>query len=140
MLQEPGSLLRLFHLLSPAAYQVDDLEAFEGMLESRDEIATLYANLDPQTQPAFLRSAVDGLRKVLSDDMYGISLLDAIDASLPAGDEGEVAHRIRRARAYLGEGYRLYGRMIRTRRASGLAEDFPVLGRLEPTAITWGAM
>jgi ATP-dependent helicase HepA len=133
LLQESASLLRLLHLLSPNSYRLDDLPAFEAMLQSRDEIGTLYANLDAEAQPAFLGAAVEGLRSLLAQDVYGISLLDPIDLALTAGDKPELVRAVRRARAYLGEAYRMYGRMIRTRRAVGLAEEFPVLGRLTPT-------
>jgi ATP-dependent helicase HepA len=50
LLQEPASLLRLLHLLSPNSYRLDDLPAFEAMLQSRDEIGTLYANLDAEQE------------------------------------------------------------------------------------------
>ena len=138
LLQEPASLLRLLHLLSPNTYQLDELPAFEAMLENRDEIGTLYANLDAESQPPFLLAAVQGLRVLLRDDAYGLSLLTGVELALQEGDAPGLQHAVRRARVYLGEAYRMYGRMIRARRATGLAEDFPVLGRLEPVLISIG--
>ena len=138
LLQESASLLRLLHLLSPNSYRLDDLPVFEAMLQSRDEIGTLYANLDAEAQPAFLRAALDGLRALLAGDAYGTSLLDQVDLALANSDTPDLVRTVRRARAYIGEAYRMYGRMIRTRRAVGLAEEFPVLGRLTPAPVFVG--
>lgn len=138
LLQEPMSLLRLFHLLSPGSYRLDDLEGFEARLENRDELATLYANLNPESQAAFIHAAISGLRTLLVDDTYALSLLETIRANLERGEAQAVDSSIRRARAYIGEAYRMYGRMIRTRRGSGLAEEFPVLGRVTPTLVEIG--
>jgi ATP-dependent helicase HepA len=138
LLQKPASLLHLLHLLSPKTYRLEELAAFEAMLANRDDIGTLYANLDPESQPTFLLAAVRGLRELLKDDAYGLSLLDGIEVALGDGDSPGLQRSVRRARAYLGEAYRMYSRMIRTRRASGLAEDFPVLGRLAPMVVSVG--
>jgi ATP-dependent helicase HepA len=138
LLQEPVSLLRLFHLLSPSSYRLDDLRGFEARLENRDEVGTLYANLNAESQATFILAAVDGLRALLVDDDYALALLDEIRGSLVLGEAEAVRRSVRRARAYIGEAYRMYGRMIRTRRGSGLAEEFPVLGRDAPTVVEVG--
>ena len=138
LLQEPVSLLRLFHLLSPSTYRLDDLQGFEARLENRDEVGTLYANLNAESQATFILAAIDGLRALLVDDDYALALLEEIRASLVVGEADAVQRSVRRARAYIGEAYRMYGRMIRTRRSSGLAEEFPVLGRIAPTLVEVG--
>ena len=138
LLQEPSSLLRLFHLLSPTHFPLDGLDDFIARLENRDELGTLYANLDAQSPVAFLTTAVTGLRKLLESDAYALGLLDAIDAAIGSEDGMELERSVRRARAYVGEAYRMFGRMIRTRRAAGLAEEFPVLGRELPTKVYVG--
>jgi ATP-dependent helicase HepA len=138
LLQEPMSLLRLFHLLSPTSYRLDDLHGFEGRLENREELGTLYANLNAESQATFILAAIDGLSALLFDDDYALALLEEIRARLARGEADAVQRSVRRARAYIGEAYRMYGRMIRTRRGSGLAEEFPVLGRVAPTLIEVG--
>ena len=130
--QEPASLHRLLHLLSPTSYPLDELAMFERALASRDEVATFYASLHPESQPVFLRAAVDGIRSSFGDDAYLATLLDSVESSIDTGDQTQMARCVRRARAYVAEAYRLYDRMIRTRRGVGLADDFPVLGRREP--------
>jgi ATP-dependent helicase HepA len=139
LLQEAASLLRLLHLLSPSSYPLDDAEGFEARLQSRDDVGRLYANLDADSPATFLRTAVGGLRDLLSTDAYALELLRSIDVELERGDADATRAAVRRARAYIGEAHRMYGRMIRTRRAAGLAEEFPVLGRTAPRVVEVGA-
>ena len=132
LLQEPASLLRMLHLLSPEVHPLDEEQAFEHALASREEIAALYGNLTETAQPVFLASAVAGLRTALQDDPRLVELLDQVDAASGRGDSEAIATAVRRARSHVAEVHRLHNRMIRTRRGVGLAEDFPVLGRVSP--------
>ena len=132
LLQEPASLLRMLHLLSPEVHPLEDVETFERALASREEIAALYGNLSETAQPVFLASAVAGLRTALADDARLVELLDQVDAASATGDPDAIATAVRRARSHVAEVHRLHNRMIRTRRGVGLAEDFPVLGRVPP--------
>jgi ATP-dependent helicase HepA len=138
LLQEAKSLLRLLHLLSPSSYPLDDPKAFEAMLENRDDLGRLYANLDPDSPTTFLRTAVNGLRVLLTSDSYAMALLDAIEDSIAAADEDATRGAVRRARAHIGEAHRMYARLIRARRGAGLAEEFPVLGRVPPRVVRVG--
>jgi ATP-dependent helicase HepA len=139
LLQEAASLLRLLHLLSPSSYPLADVEGFETSLRNRDDIGRLYANLDADSPATFLRTAVAGLRDLLNADEYALELLRSVDAALEESDPEAIGHAVRRARAHIGEAHRMYGRMIRTRRAAGLAEEFPVLGRTPPMVAEVGA-
>ena len=86
LLQEPVSLLRLLHLLSPNSYPLDDAEGFEARLRNRDDVGRLYANLDADSPATFLRMAVAGLRELLKSDAYAIELLDAIEPAVQRND------------------------------------------------------
>jgi ATP-dependent helicase HepA len=132
LLQEPASLLRMLHLLSPEVHPLEDIEPFEQALASREELAALYGNLNETAAPVFLASAVAGLRTALADDARLLELLDCVDAASATGDPDAIATAVRRARLHVAEVHRLHDRMIRTRRGVGLAEDFPVLGRIPP--------
>ena len=136
LLQSNASLQRLLVLLTPGAPALEDPRAFENALARRDEIATFYGSLSDETQPVFLRQAIEGLRTVLADDPHVQRLLDDVDTAIATGNTGtELSNPVRRARSHISEAHRIYARMIRTRRGAGLAEDFPVLGRFEPTRI-----
>lgn len=132
LLEEAASLLRMLHLLSPEVHALDDVEDFQRALASREDIASLFGNLTEDTQPLFLRAAVDGLRLLLGEDRVLKGLLDEVEAALE-GDEMALTTAIRRARSHVTEAHRVHNRMIRTRRDVGLAEEFPVLGRVPPT-------
>lgn len=132
LLEEAASLLRMLHLLSPEVHALDDVEHFQRALASREDIASLFGNLTEDTQPLFLRAAVDGLRLILGEDRVLKGLLDDVEAALE-GDETTLTTAIRRARSHVTEAHRVHNRMIRTRRDVGLAEEFPVLGRVPPT-------
>jgi ATP-dependent helicase HepA len=136
LLQEPESLLRLLHLLAPEGHRLDDVDGFVHALETRDQIAILYGNLNEDGSPVFIRDAVTGLRSLLGHDAHLQRLLDDVDAALGADDRDGLVRGIRRARSHVSEAHRVYNRMIRTRRGVGLAEDFPVLGRSVPVEVT----
>ena len=135
LLQEPASLQRLLSLLAPGARAFSDPAAFARVLASRDEIGRYYGSVRADIAPVFLRQAVAGLRAVLADDLHLKMLLDEIDAALEPSDEQRLTVAVRRARSHISEAHRIYSRMIRTRRGTGLAEDFPVLGRATPSPV-----
>jgi ATP-dependent helicase HepA len=132
LLQDPRSLQRLLHLLSPLAYPLEDLPAFEAALEARDDIATYLGNMTDTAPPVFLRAAIEGLRTVLADDHRLATLLGDVESALLDGDEDRRRAAVRRARSHVAEAHRIHNRMVRSRRGVGLAEEFPVLGRQEP--------
>ena len=132
LLQEPVSLLRLLHLLAPDVHSLEDLPRFEQALAARDQIASLFGNLNEAVQPVFLRSALAGLREALAADQRLLELLDEVEAAIGSPNETVLASAVRRARSHITEAHRVHSRMIRTRRGVGLAEEFPVLGRIAP--------
>jgi ATP-dependent helicase HepA len=141
LLLESQTLLRLLHLLSPDIYGLDEVGQLEHSLGSRDEIATYLGNLSAEVQKVFLRSAISGLRNLLPDDTRLGSLLSDIENALVKDDCKALKSAIARARSHVTEAHRIHSRMVRSRRGSGLAEGFPVLGREEPQrAVVEGAI
>lgn len=132
LLQEKSSLLRLLHLLAPRSHPLEDEAAFAAAMDDRDSIARFHANLDASSPVPFIAAASAGLRELFPADAHFAQILDELDEALNASDPTRIETCVRHARAYLGEAYRVFSRMLRTRRGSGLAADFPVLGRLEP--------
>jgi ATP-dependent helicase HepA len=133
LLQDPASLLRLLHLLSPETYRLEDRDSFERSLQGRADIGRLHATLTPDASSVFLELASAEARQRLAHDRHLMRILDELDAALARDDDAAIQAGARRARAHIGEAHRLLDRMIRTRRATGLAEEFPVLGREEPS-------
>lgn len=133
LLERPDSLHRLLHLLAPAGQPWGRLEDFERSLDGRDEIARHVAVLDPLLPPVILRQALDALLRLLGEDPF---VVDAIQRTREVlDDEAKLAQEIRRLRLHISEVHRVHRRMVRSRRGTGLAADFPVLGRRPPTAL-----
>lgn len=135
LLQESACLQRLLRLLAPGAKALSDPDAFDRVLAARDEIGRYYGSLRADVAPVFLRQAIAGLRAVLADDPRVETLLEDVDAAIDASDPESLSVAVRRARSHISEAHRIYNRMIRTRRGTGLAEDFPVLGRSTPSPV-----
>ena len=135
LLQETASLQRMLVLLAPGAKTLEDPAGFQRALARRDEIGVFFGSLRADVPPVFLRQAISGLRTTLAEDSHLQRLLDETDAALAGEGEEQLARSIRRARSHISEAHRIYNRMIRTRRGAGLAEDFPVLGRFEPSRL-----
>jgi ATP-dependent helicase HepA len=133
LLERPVSLQRLLHLLAPAGQLLGRLEDFERSLNGRDEIARHVAVLDPLVPSVILRQALDALLRLLADDSFVVA---AIDRTREALDDGAtLAQEIRRLRLHVSEVHRVHRRMVRSRRGTGLAADFPVLGRRPPAVL-----
>jgi ATP-dependent helicase HepA len=134
LLEQPDSLQRLLHLLAPAGQPMGRLEDFERSLDGRDEIARHVAVLDPELPPVILRQALDALMHLLADDTF---VVEAAEGARDALDEdaATLSSEVRRLRLHIGEVHRVHRRMIRSRRGTGLAADFPVLGRRPPTTL-----
>ena len=133
LLERPDSLQRLLHLLAPAGRPLGRLEDFERSLDGRDEIARHVAVLDPLLPPVILRQALDVLLRLLGDDPFVVAAIQRTRGALD--DEATLAQEIRRLRLHISEVHRVHRRMVRSRRGTGLAADFPVLGRRPPTVL-----
>ncbi len=134
LLEQPRSLQRLLHLLAPPGQPLGSLEDFERSLDGRDEIARHLAVLDPLLPPVILRQALEALALLLQDDPFVVAAVQRTRGALD-DDAATIAQEVRRLRLHIGEVHRMHRRMVRSRRGTGLAEDFPVLGRRPPTVL-----
>lgn len=132
LLEQPGSLQRLLHLLAPAGQPLSRLEDFERSLDRRDEIARHVAVLDPVLPPVVLRQALEALVHLLADDPFVVAAIQRTREALD-DDAVTVTREVRRLRLHISEVHRVHRRMVRSRRGTGLAADFPVLGRRPPS-------
>ncbi len=143
--------LALLHLLDPALFRWDELDAFEHLLESRHALALAVFGLDEEPDvdnPELLQLQFDQVRENLPDDDV---LQAAIDRAMAAyGPEGtppedvdleELRLAVAAVRAHVSETYRLHQRVIRNRRHvvekqrlddEGLLTPFEFTGRSRP--------
>jgi len=116
VLDDTDATLRLFHLVDPAAYRLEESAAFAMRIERRQEIGRLLLVLASDGSAFVMSRAVDVGRKTLADDADALLMLDALNVALDADDEPEIAHHRSRLREYLSDTYQLSKRLVRSRR------------------------
>lgn len=116
VLDDPGATLRLFHLIDPVAYPLEDSEAFAGRIERRREIGRVLLILASDDDPVIMSRAVDVGRRTLTDDQDALRMLDELEAAAEAEDHARIAVHRARLREYLSDTYRLNKRLVRSRR------------------------
>lgn len=123
----PETFLRMLHLLDELAYPLDDVEGFERRIDERQQDAYALISLDPELPPAVLQPLVDDIVERHSYDQIVCDL--AAKASAAMSDAGSYSDAIDDLKNHLSEANRISRRVIRTRRHSQSAHDFPVRGR-----------
>lgn len=127
-------LLAMLHLLDPAVYALDDLEAFRLRAEKRREAGGMLQNLvesanasreDASREDASgedatsLRSALDEVRAAFPEDDALQAEADALETAVNASPEDAAARdrAVRAIRLHVQDRFSLPPRMLRTRRA-----------------------
>jgi ATP-dependent helicase HepA len=116
VLDDHGATLRLFHLIDPVAYPLENPEAFAGRVERRREIGRVLLILASDDDPVIMSRAVDVGRRTLPDDPDAIRMLDELEDAADAEDRGRIGVHRARLREYLSDTYRLSKRLVRSRR------------------------
>ncbi|MBS2963836.1 hypothetical protein KGA66_12315 [Actinocrinis puniceicyclus] len=124
--------LRMLHLMDPVNYPLEAVDQFRRRVVLRDELAAAVAALGEETPVMFLAEPVETLKRLLPDEHLLREDLDALSQAADRRDVGQSREISRRVRAYVTETHRIHRRMIRTRRGSSVAKDFPVRGRSCP--------
>lgn len=137
--------LALLHLLDPNVYRWDDLAGFTRRVEGRMALATAVFSMD-STFEQLLPTAIEEITALIPEDPRFRQLADAVLEMLDGNGDlvdqlrrPELAVRIDRLRAHIGETYRLHRRVIRNRRQTVMRESdadatlpFSVTGRRQP--------
>jgi ATP-dependent helicase HepA len=139
LLHNEHTFLAMLHLLDPALYPLDGIAEFKARVESRREFALRFQAFVPGAPDYVLEEHMDAFRDLLPDDSVLAGQLDALEAAIEEEDLCGQEEAVRTARVHLGETYRLHQRVLRTRRGSPLAREFPVRGRRRPECLvtTW---
>jgi ATP-dependent helicase HepA len=134
--------LGMLHLLDPALYSWDKLDAFRQRLGVRKELATAAYGLDADFE-MLLGDAISEIAALIPPDPHfnrlaaEVIAILAEDGSLPdENDRPKLAARVAALQGHISETYRLHRRIIRHRRAEVLADagdteliPFEVTGR-----------
>jgi ATP-dependent helicase HepA len=128
VLRNEEGFLAMLHLLDPAAYPLEERDAFRERISQRQQIAEWLGDLQDDASPLFMEDALNGISEQFVKDTR---LMELAEAARPLVDqeEGNTARMetLAALRAYVGEVYRLHRRLLRTRRGS-LAD--PLWGRV----------
>lgn len=120
-----AGFLDLLHLLDPANYRRDDLDAFTRRVELRDRLALTFQSLLPDLDAFDVSLFGEELEGMFPADAQ---LHELVNGAV-AADDDDRPHRIGQVREHLSETYRLHHRLVRTRRADGIHASFGVRGR-----------
>ena len=127
-----AGFLDLLHLIDPANYRPDHLDAFLRRVELRDQLALTYQALAPTLDEFDLSLYAEELRAQFTEDA---TLDDLLTVALSA-DEADRPAAILGVREHLSETYRLHHRLLRTRRSPQIGSTFSVRGRKRAVPFT----
>jgi ATP-dependent helicase HepA len=136
LLHNEDAFLGLLHLLDPLLYPLDGLEDFKVRVDSRRDLAKRFQGFQP-TSPDFVLERHSGAFSELfpNDNRLG-EYLGELNGLLESGAKpNRRKELVRLARVHISETYKLHRRVLRTRRNSPLATEFPVRGREDPTVL-----
>ncbi|UPK63602.1 hypothetical protein MYP14_23380 [Rhodococcus pyridinivorans] len=120
-----AGFLDLLHLLDPAHYQPDQVEAFARRVRDRDNLALICQGLTPDIDEFDLTLYAEQLESAYPDDR----LLGELLAVATRADDDSRPTAVARVRQHLSEAYRLHRRVLRTRRTPEVMSNFGVRGR-----------
>ena len=127
VLHNEEAFLGMLHLLDPQLYELKDLEDFKERVQNRTDLARRFTNFTHQTSPNTLKNSIDVFKRSFPKDDKLDQLLMQIEESLDSPTKLKKA--ISLTRVHITESYKLHRRVLRTRRDSPLAKNFPVRGR-----------
>jgi ATP-dependent helicase HepA len=132
LLHNERNFLAMLHLLDPTLYPLDGLEEFSARVASRRDFAFRLQAFTPGAPDFVLEEHAEAFRGFFPDDDVLHGHLDALLQAIEEEDAEEQRRITQTTRIHLTETYRLHHRVLRTRRSSPLARDFPVRGRQRP--------
>src|SRR5262249_4237955 len=101
VMDDDDSTLRLFHLLDPATYPLEDSVAFANRMARRQEIGRLLLVLASGTDAFVMSRAVSIGRQSIPDDPTAQDMLDSLEVASDDDDEDALGRERARLREYL---------------------------------------
>ena len=137
LLHNEDAFLSMLHLLDPELYPLEDLEIFKERVRNRQDLAKRFFAFRENSSPLTLKINTKHFLEMFSNDEDLVAdlkeLLNLLDAK--DGNSSDFIPLIQKIRHHIGETYKLHRRVLRTRRGSDIAKNFPVRGRVKPTVI-----
>ncbi len=110
---------KMLHLLDPATYPLDDIDAFKRRISGRQHIAEAVAALIPENALVLEPYVEELLVRFDSDEMLksAVDTLRTILARYPDSDDPELTSSLSHLRTHIADTYRLDRRILRNRRS-----------------------
>jgi ATP-dependent helicase HepA len=119
-LHNERGFLAMLHLLDPAMYSLDDLNAFQERVRQRQRIAEVLSALQLDEPNHFMRQAVEDIAELAPEDLYLSGLARDLAKYLeedPDEDDPRRNQLVTQLRFHISETWRLHRRILRTRRS-----------------------
>ena len=116
VLSDLKATIRLLHLLDPANFRLGDTEAYLALEARRESVQNVLVALSGGDSAFEANEAVSAVREAIQGDAGALELAGELRNAASAR-RADLIHEARIGlRTYLSDRYRLYNRMLRTRR------------------------
>ncbi|TMQ95286.1 DEAD/DEAH box helicase [Actinomadura soli] len=119
-----SDLLGLLNLVDPVAYGIEDLESFEERIRQRETEANGLQILTSRRATSRMKNKV--LEEIAGTYKNDPAVVEMVEDCRRGPDDTAAWDRLN---SYVKETYRISRRMVRHRRRTGAAQDYPVVGR-----------
>jgi ATP-dependent helicase HepA len=120
LLNNERTFLAMLHLLDPDIYRLSDVDGFRRRIRDRQALGTAFFTFRHDIPAFLLREKVAALRAMFPDDEQLATLLDRVLATV--SDPSALPDAVMAARIHISETYRVYRRLLRTRRTEGVRQ------------------
>jgi ATP-dependent helicase HepA len=137
-LHNERGFLAMLHLLDPAMYSLDDLEAFQERIRQRQRVAQVLSALRVDEPNLFMLQAVEDVAHLAPQDRHLTGLARELSQLLeddPEEDNPQRTRLVTQLRSHISETWRLHRRILRTRRTKDSQVLLP--GRDGATSHPW---
>ncbi len=137
-LHNERGFLAMLHLLDPAMYSLDDLEAFQERVRQRQRVAEVLSALQLDEPNLFMQQAVENVSKLAPEDRHLTGLARELAQYLeedPDEDDPRRTYLVTKLRSHISETWRLHRRILRTRRSIDSQDLLP--GREGASSHLW---
>ncbi len=119
VLHHEAEMLALLHLLSPEAYRLEDLDAFRDRVRVRRDLGRVLLALSTASSSLVLKSQLRRLADLLPNDPVAAAGKALVESGAP---QDRLKAEAAAVHTHASETYRLYRRMLRSRRSALVAD------------------
>jgi ATP-dependent helicase HepA len=123
VLRDTAGFLAMLNLLESRTHRLGDIEVFRTIVEKRQVIAELASALRRPVRRSLRRGTMARIREELGHDSHIMELSNSLEVAWESADDSEGDRIQAELLAYIQNSYRIYRRLLRTRRNSESLTD-----------------